>query len=121
MYGQGNASVAASNFGCLGSESNFQSCTYDSTGFCCAHNQDVGVNCPPACTDGEVRLVNGSDMYEGLLQVCVNSDWATVCDNSFDVEDATTVCRQLGFSVLSKLCTLLYIVVPFKMNVEVLQ
>ena len=70
MYGQGNASVAASNFGCLDQSQTSKAVLMTLLDSAVLSNQDVGVNCPPACTDGEVRLVNGSDMYEGLLQVC---------------------------------------------------
>ncbi len=45
---------------------------------------------------GDIRLVDGVSLGEGRLEVCINGSWSTVCDNEFDLDDATVVCRQLG-------------------------
>ena len=51
-----------------------------------------------ACPNGEVRLVGSSSASGGRVEICVEQSWTTVCDMYWDNEDASVLCRQLGFS-----------------------
>ena len=50
------------------------------------------------CTDGDVRLVNGTTSNEGRVEYCHEGRWSALCTyNSFSSQTAYVFCRQLGF------------------------
>lgn len=55
------------------------------------------------CIEGDVRLINGNNVLEGIPQICVGNVWGKICSENWDVNDARVLCRQLGFTSAGRL------------------
>ena len=50
-----------------------------------------------ACIDGDIRLENGRNEFEGRVEMCEEEEWKTVCDIGWGSKEAIVVCRQLRY------------------------
>lgn len=45
-----------------------------------------------------MRLSEGTSPLNGRVEICYQNVWGTICDDFWDDNDASVVCRQLGHS-----------------------
>ena len=88
-YGAGSEPIWLDNVQCSGTENNISECQHNGWGsHNCTHSQDVSVSCPT------VRLVGGSRLQEGRVEVYYNATWITPYIND---AVARVVCFMLGY------------------------
>ena len=49
-----------------------------------------------------IKLIGGPSERIGTIQLCHERGLGTVCDDNFDDNDATVVCRMLGFTYVEQ-------------------
>ncbi|XP_030177512.1 scavenger receptor cysteine-rich type 1 protein M130 isoform X1 [Lynx canadensis] len=91
----GSGRIWMDHVSCRGNESALWDCKHEGWGkHNCTHQQDAGVT----CSDGsnlEMRLMNGGNQCSGRIEVKFQGQWGTVCDDNFNIDHASVVCKQL--------------------------
>ncbi len=104
LYDEGRGFIAITSPFCTGRESRFADCAGFNDGQLdtCDHSHDVGVFCRTpnqgVCLIGAARLRSGVTANEGRVEICSGNRWGTVCDDSWNTNEALVVCKQLGYS-----------------------
>ena len=57
------------------------------------------------CSNGNVHLVGSPDITSGHVEERTNNYWGTVCDDYWNDNTATVVCKMSGFPSSNKLIT----------------
>ena len=50
-----------------------------------------------SCIDGSVKLSGSSIKYAGCVEICIKGIWTTLCNESWDFEDAQIVFKELRY------------------------
>uniref|UniRef100_A0AAX7TW73 Neurotrypsin n=1 Tax=Astatotilapia calliptera TaxID=8154 RepID=A0AAX7TW73_ASTCA len=118
VYEEGNGLIQLDEVQCDGTETTLLACTHSQwRQHDCSHSEDVGVLCHSDANEIQsnyapigplVRLVAGETRREGRVEVFVNGQWGSVCDDGWNDVNAAVVCRQLGFTGVAKARSMAY-------------
>ncbi|XP_072566449.1 scavenger receptor cysteine-rich domain-containing protein DMBT1-like [Paramormyrops kingsleyae] len=99
-FGEGRGRIWADVFECQGNETHLSQCAVSSwSRAACSHGRDAGLICQGSkslsALDGTVRL-SGESGCEGQVEVYYQQTWSRVLMESWNIREASVVCRQLG-------------------------
>ena len=86
----GTGDIVLDNLQCTGSEKTLTHCDHI-TSHNCGHYEDISITCDA------LRLVASPKYNEGRVEHLYNGAWHTACDDAWTNEEASVICRQLGY------------------------
>ncbi|XP_045886833.1 deleted in malignant brain tumors 1 protein-like [Micropterus dolomieu] len=90
-FGEGVGQIWLGDVACSGKETSLTECQHRGFGtHSCSHSKDAGV----VCSGVPIRLV-GPTLCSGRVEIYYNNSWGAVCGDSWDINDAKVVCREL--------------------------
>uniref|UniRef100_A0A671L052 SRCR domain-containing protein n=1 Tax=Sinocyclocheilus anshuiensis TaxID=1608454 RepID=A0A671L052_9TELE len=92
-YGQGTGLIHMDELNCTGKERSLWECPAITDGHDCGHKEDAGVVCSEYKA---LRLTGGLDRCSGRVEVHRNGSWGSVCDTSWQKEEAAMACDMLN-------------------------
>ena len=101
IYGNSPLPVVLSDVACSAEQNTLLECAASSSA-CLPQAAGAGVVCQASftrsanCSDGDIRLMNGSTVLEGRVEICINNAWGTVCDRTFSEDEANVICGQVA-------------------------
>ncbi|XP_024911384.1 lysyl oxidase homolog 3B isoform X1 [Cynoglossus semilaevis] len=107
---------------CTGTEIHLAACPLEFTKpnatFTCEGGMPAVVSCMPGPQfmhnsgikkkhkiSSTVRLKGGAKVGEGRVEVLKDNEWGTVCDDRWNLQSASVVCRELGFGTATEALT----------------
>ena len=73
------------------------------------------------CEEGDLRLIGSSAINQGIVEICKNETWGTICYSNWGQSEANVACRQLGFSANGKSGSLRLHALVVKISIPLLQ
>ncbi|XP_043919573.1 deleted in malignant brain tumors 1 protein-like [Protopterus annectens] len=95
FFGAGTGVIWLNGLQCSGSETSLFQCQKSQIQQdTCNHSTDAGAIC--FGSNLQLRLADGYSDCAGRVEVLIGNQWGTICDESWDMNDANVTCAQLN-------------------------